>query len=103
MANCTPDKKELTRVLRYNPKMYKAYCKYCYQNHQSWKFDGEIVCEMIDDVWVCQKCNHRTHDRHMQFDNEAPSGPQRLTYKDYTRSFGHESASVEVKEYKAWQ
>lgn len=101
MAVDQPDKKELVRVLRYDPKKYPAYCKYCYRTHQSWNFDGEIVKEMIDDVWQCQKCNHRTHDRNMQFDNDTPSDPQKLTYKDYTRAFGMEETSV--KEYRAWQ
>src|SRR5262249_18524200 len=43
--------------------------------------------EMIDDVWICKKCEHRTHDNFMQIDGDSERTLQTVTFKDFTKAF----------------
>ncbi len=47
--------------LHFDPAAQQAYCKYCYQTHGDWVYDGFEA-----QAWVCQHCDHATADQFMQ-------------------------------------
>lgn len=66
----TEDEDEEEIELHFDPSAQVAYCKYCYETHGDWTYNGEF--------WLCERCEHGTHDDYMQVAEEPE--PETIDY-----------------------
>lgn len=65
-----------------------AYCKYCYTIHEDWR--------VIEDyLWQCERCEHNTHDKHM----DVRSSPYDREVVTFCKTHGIDEVDV----IQAWQ
>lgn len=63
---------EQVELSGFDPSIHQAYCKYCYQTHSDW----EASADHSEPAWYCERCEHATADRFLDFEPVPEQGEE---------------------------